>query len=178
MSVLIPLQVGGLLEGPLVGVAIVGGILALLVGVIGRIWIERHRNPFRPSIDQEPMEETIETDEQVRSSPEDLGVEYGRLLETASDRLARDEFRGSVQAAYVYTREFLAEKHDIESSGTHWDFYDRCAAIGLEGAESDLDVLTTIYERAVFDTEQVGREEAELAVDIASEISNGPPVGS
>lgn len=164
---MIPLQLDGLAGDPLTPVVAIGGVLALVLGVLGRIWIDRRRSPRPAPVDtfEEPEPEDVEEEAPAPEEPPPP------LLAKAASRFSAGEFTGTVQAAYMHTRNHLATEHDLEAAGTHWDFFSRCEERGPDDGVAALRELTTLYERAVFGSETIDRENAERALDLSVSLT-------
>lgn len=168
---LIALQLEGLGGGPLGPVVVVGGVLALVVGVLGRLWIEGRRNRASPSSVR--IEDASTPDVAHLDSPDvdEVDEPPAPLLDTAVTRFSDGEFAGTVQAAYMHARRWLADEHGVEADGTHSDFYARYVERGTFEDAGALRELSDLYERAVFGTDPIERADARRALDLSASLT-------
>lgn len=168
-------SVGGV---PTVAVLAVLGLAALVTGAFLRFQVDRARrggstaggpddtdrrrgSTVRPG-NREPMPET---------PPEAVPD----LLQTAAQRLSRADHDGAIKAAYMFCRVRLASRLDVPPEGTHWDFFDEVAAVGLGNDQDAFRELSVLYEQAVFGSQDLDGGEAERALALAAELTGEAP---
>lgn len=122
------------------------GAVVGLVGVLGGAgwWLR-----------QTPDQQALSTETDQSGSPGEGGADSEDLLTSATAHLNTGANETAATIAYVATRRELSETVDVAETATHWEWYQACAAAGVDQI-SELETLVDAFEQVVFapDTEE------------------------
>lgn len=162
LAVLTPLQSSGAVFGIPTGWLLVGGIMAIGVGVGVRVWQEYRNEPFMPSLDRlsatdpqssertstEPAE-SFAFDASRADPPVSGPVEDG--LQDARRQYSDGEYRDAIEAAYVAALNRISQEPGDASTGTKPAASPRGKAADDGRTRTRFEELSELYERAVFE---------------------------
>lgn len=145
---------------------LIGGVVALLIGGGGLLYV---RTGGRTTPDSASDTESPGAD--VTAGAVREGSTRVPMTERARDSLESENLTEAVRIAYAAGRTSMTERHDLDGSGTHWEFFRRCKATSInEGERDSLKQLTEIYERAAFAPSEVTESTATEALDLAERL--------
>lgn len=159
-----PLPVSGrlLLAGG-VGIA---GALGILIFVVFPQWRPAWLTTTEPaSPDSSDTTPASETSDPTTTSVSQTDV----ALTTAEERLAEGDSAAAVQLAYSGLRSALSDDLNGGATDTHWEFYQRCEAHGIDSLPQ-IKQLISVYETTMFAPTPVSDQDAAAAVRAVSTI--------
>jgi hypothetical protein len=102
--------------------------------------------------------------------PEDPSSTPPSFVELSRRSLEGDRPDTAVRFAYAAARATVSDAYDLETSGTHWEFFHACEDAGT-GRLDELERLTALYESAAFDRRSLEAGAATEALSLAEEIT-------
>jgi hypothetical protein len=153
---------GVLSDGALLAGLAIAGLVAL--GAAAYLLRRRREAPRTPDVpDEEPTSAVSDA-----ADSEDTGTDRSG----PAMHLEAGDARGAILSSYALARDRLSDGAD--DAWTHWEFYRRCAADGVDGEQlSALERLTELYEMTVFGPDGPSTTAAEEAVDAAGVFTVG-----
>jgi hypothetical protein len=124
-------------DAALIGVGALVGLAGVLAGAVW--WLR-----------QTPTQQELSVDDLQSHSPAPAdGVDADDLLSAAADQLEAGENETAATAAYVAARRGLRGTVDVEAAATHWEWYQACAAAGVDQL-SEIETLVEAFEQVTF----------------------------
>lgn len=180
-----PLQVDTFFKGsvfgiPSYGVLILSGFLGLVLGIGVRIVLDEWNmdlitllsvriNRVGSEIDDDSPGQALESEMVQLSAMDRDEPPEPSLSATVEEHLTAGDFERTVKRAYSEIRHFLASETGVSTDGTHWDFFKECETIDVIPLD-DLFEMTELYERAVFGSYEITKEDAQRAVTYAETL--------